>query len=448
MDYFFTKIFISSLRNNFPNKKIRVDKRIIDKLESALQDFIYNVMGFRFGNNYDLGEVRAYFDNICRHISFNDNESLIDAVKKYQEEYVTLIDNHPYTRLFINVLKRIYSKEYNGKLSASSFEYNITNAGRVLHFDDYIIVCRQSRYGEVTLPNIKISSYDRFEEILREYIDSIKESNTFYNTFNNPAFDVYSEDEKIMMIFEGTIYNASSYEFTNMAGFFTKYAEFISDDSFKDMNHVEKIGEAIDDEVYTMVKKSSVEYETPYYFSFILKNHHLELPNTRIGIRYDGDKKVACIMATQSSQITPQNREVSEYIKDNIPRTSKYRQYNPDHLVSLILTFGVLNGMGIKDIEVVDYMPLRCYKTVKDRHMNEDEASYYMMRIVNKNIFTYYKLITICNGIDVREIPDGLRQLSIHLDDTITCESEFITSLYNMAYEYGLKHREEEPTLN
>ena len=22
-------------------------------------------MGFRFGNNYDLGEVRAYFDNIC-----------------------------------------------------------------------------------------------------------------------------------------------------------------------------------------------------------------------------------------------------------------------------------------------------------------------------------------------------------------------------------------------
>ena len=132
---------------------------------------------------------------------------------------------------------------------------------------------------------------------------------------------------------------------------------------------------------------------------------------------------------------------MSKYIKDNIPRTSTYRLFNPDHLVSIILSFGVLNGMGIKDIEVNDYMPLRCYKTVRDRNMDEDEATRYMTRIINNNINTYFKLMSICEGITINEYPDGINQLSIHLEDVITSDNEFISSLYNMAYEYGQKHK-------
>lgn len=437
MKYFFSRIFITAFNDWFPKKRINYSKENLEELESTLNDFIVNVIGFRFSQKYNLSEVRAYFDNICRHLDFNRSLSLVDAIKKYGEDYLKLIDEHYYMKLFIDVIKAMYSSEYDGKMVIDKNNFNSMDAVKVLHFKDLIIISKKERQGELPMPSIKINNFDRFDEILKNYIEIIKGTDTYYNIFSNPSFDSFTEEEKIKMIFEGTIFNACSYEFASIEKFFDKYCEFVLDDSFHDMHKVTKIGEEFDDEVYFAVKRSSISYETPYYFSFMLKDHRLELPNTRLAIRNTekGEKK-AYIMATQSSQITPNNPEVSEYIKRNLPRTAKFRTYNPDHLISIILTFGVLNGMGIKEVAVADYMPLRCYKTIKDKKMDEQSANDYITRVVDKNIYTYFRLNELCEGLEIESVPDGGQILNIHLGE-IKCANEFLDNLYQMAFEYG-----------
>ena len=447
-DKIFTKIFSVSLKRAFPDWSFNLDE---EDLEDTLQDFVYNVIGFSLSQNYNLSEVRAYFDNICRHLNFMENRSLVDAINNYRIKYLELLENHPYTHLFIKVIKRLYSNNYDGSIVTDSSDYNLAGGAQIKHYSDYsehdscvdyIIIAKQNIKDGFPLPNIKISSIDEFEEILKNYIECIKQSETFYNIFTLPGnFASISDDLKTMMILEGTIFNASNYELVNVANFFVKYINFITDESFKNMTSVEKMGDIVDDELYVKVRKSTVEYETPYYFSFVLKKHDFELPNVRLGIRKDGEKSTACIVATQSSQVTPRNPEISRYIKDIIPKTPEFRQFNPDHLVSTIIVFGVLKGMGINDIEVIDYMPLRCYKTIKNRNMNEEEANDYMTRVINKNLFTFFKLASIFEGIDIDQKPDGAGITTIYLGDKIDCKSEPLMYLYKMGYEYGKSHK-------
>ena len=84
----------------------------------------------------------------------------------------------------------------------------------------------------------------------------------------------------------------------------------------------------------------------------MLKNSIYELPNIRFGIEQKEKRKVAHILAVQSAQrIHDKQTEenIFNYVKESIPKSKHFRQFNPMHLVSIILSLGIFNGLGIKN---------------------------------------------------------------------------------------------------
>ena len=447
MDFIYSKIFMCSYKEFYQDDKLQkicANINQLIELEEVLKEFIYGVIGFRFSHKYDYGEIRAYFDNICQNTHFYDYHSLIKAINEYKNRYIHIMDSHPYVMLLTDAIKRIYSPEYDGKLGfniSSQYEYVVGHNATINHKGSMMQIRKNHDSGEVRMPNVFISDIDKLEDSLEEYVEAIKSSNSFYNLFNNKNFNFFTYNEKVKMLFEATILNASTLELSNLTEFFNKYRDFIIDETLPNMTKLQKMGDTLNDEMYFCVKRSDIEYETPYYFSFMLKNSYYELPNVRLGITSNGDKKIAHIIATQTSQFTPENEDISKMIKKGIPHTSKFRFSNPDYLVSILIAFGILKGMGIENVVVEDYMPLRSHKTIRDKSMGEEESNRYMERIYDKEIYTYLKLSELCNGIDIKSFPDDGNNMNIALNDNITCANEFLQNLYNMAYNFGKNYK-------
>lgn len=133
-------------------------------------------------------------------------------------------------------------------------------------------------------------------------------------------------------------------------------------------------------------------------------------------------------------------------IKKQLPTDPNFRFYNPTHLISILLTFGYLNGLGIKLIKVKDFLPFRYYKTVLDKQMNTEEADNYQNRLTNKNLITYLRLIELVDGIDVHNYPELDMGLSIKLSDNIKCKNEFLQNIYDIGYKLGMqtKYKDED----
>ena len=443
MNDLFIKIFKSAydeyyVNLGYPELKLSKDEYV--EVNETLIDVVNSIIGFRVSGNYNLSEVRLLFDNICKNLPFDPRLTLSMAINKYKNDYLKMILSHPYTTLLISVLNTIYSAEYEGLFGL----YTFANKHFIVsHYKDALTIGKMPRMEDDTLPYVLIRDIDKLEKILEKYIKSIENSTTYYNLFKNEYFMDVSNEDKIRMVLEGTLFNASSYDLANISCFFHRYNDFINDDIMPSLKGLDKIGDAFNDELYFKVKESDIEYETPYYFSFMLKNHRIELPNVRLGIKNnDNGEKIAHIVALQSSQITKPNPTFSDEIKEMLPKSSKYRNYNPDHLVSLVLSLGLLNGLGITRIEVQDYMPLRGYKTIKNFHMNEFEGFNYLNRVVSKNIATYLKLTTFTEDVKVSSLPfDGVNMI-LETSEKVMFNNIFLNYLYNLAYEYGLSQKE------
>lgn len=131
----------------------------------------------------------------------------------------------------------------------------------------------------------------KFNEVLKKYIESVFMSDSFYNLFSNKYFENVSFDDKVKSIFECTIFNATNMELNNVEEFFIRYTSFMNDKTFENIRKPKYIGNLFDDELYVMSKRSEIEYETPFYLAFMLKNKRVELPNVRMGIETINDKK-------------------------------------------------------------------------------------------------------------------------------------------------------------
>ena len=211
------------------------------------------------------------------------------------------------------------------------------------------------------------------------------------------------------------------------------------------LNDLAYLGSAFDDELYFKTKRSDIEYETPWYFAFMLKKHRFELPNVRMSITdNEFGEKIANIIAVQSSQITRSNAEISDIIKSMTPKTSSFRFYNPDHFISLIITFGLLNGLGIYEIDVQDFMPIRYRKTVIDARMEEKEAEDYVRRVFDKNIACYYKMILLTDDIEILNNAGSSANLHLKTSEEIHFKNEFLDNLYLMGFNYGKSLKSED----
>ena len=411
------------------------------ELETVLTDVVNYVVGFSFDGRYDYSEVRVCFDNIIRNIPFSNCSNIYDIINDYKNRYMRLIEDNHYVNLFVSVIKKIYSPVYDGKLGSQDNRMANTkfSNAHVGILGNSITIGKPTRIGEEDLPFIQIHDANLFNDVLENFIHTLKNSNSPYNLYKVENFvNFYSSDELAKLVFESIILNATSYELANVSKYFIKYTDFLNDAIMPSLSTINCIGQVFEDEIYFKTKRSDIEYETPYYFAFMLKNHRYELPNVRLAITdNEFDEKIANIIAVQSSQITRSNAEVSQMIKNKIPKTSTFRFFNPDHFVSLVLSFGILNGLGIYEIDVQDFMPIRYRKTVLDTKMDEAESENYIKRVYDKNMACYYKMTLLTDDIEILNNAGSPANLHFKTNEEIHFKDEFLQNLYMMGFNYG-----------
>lgn len=443
-----SRIFLDvykSLPMFYSNKpKIMIDD--YDLLEATLENYLVEILGYKIKYNYEdnYREIIKLFENVFYNSRYKNYDNIIESINTYKEELKDKLENHKYTSLFIDTLRKMYSKSYDGRiLTNTEKDFNFSTIA-ISNKGNSFIIGRIPRKDEQNLPSIHINNIAEFEVILKKYIESVVTSDSFYNIFNNQYFTNISFEDKIKTIIECTLFNATGSDLNYIENFFRKYTDFINDKTFDFIRKPKYMGNLFNDDLYVMCKRSELEYETPYYLAFMLNNKRVELPNIRMGIETKEDKKVAHIIATQSAQtiLNPENfQQIQTEIKNNLPTDSYFRFYNPTHLISILITFGLLNGMGIQEVEVKDFLPFRYNKTVLDRQMDTEEADKFQTRLTNKNLITYMRLISVVDGIDVITYPEMDMSLKLKIEDNVVCKNEFLQKIYDMGYKLGKENR-------
>lgn len=443
-----SRIFLDVYNNFqiFNNNKTKISLEDYPSLEETLEKYLVDVLGNRIKYNYEdnFREIIKYFENIIYNSRYKNYDNIIECIDSYKKEFIQKMESHKYAKLFISTMEKLYSKSYDGKIFSDKSNDLTYSCIAIVNRGDSFTIGRIPRKDEINLPSIQINNIDEFEKILQQYIESIKSSDSLYNLFDNKNYDSLTFENKVKIIFECTILNATASDLNCAENFFRRYNNFISDKTLENMLNLKCAGELFNDELYIKLKKAEILYETPYYFAFFLRDKKVELPNVRFGIEECDNKKVAHIIATQSAQriLDMDNLDkIQSEIKKNLPTDPYFRNYNPTHLVSLLMSFGILNGMGIKDIQVKDYLPFRYNKTILDRQMNEEEADNYQIRLTNKNLMTYMRLIELVDGINITSYPEMDMGLILKLDDVIKCKNEFLQNIYNIGYRFGEENK-------
>ena len=443
-----SRIFLDVYQNlpMFYSNKPKINIEDYDLLEATLENYLVEILGYKIKYNYEdnYREIIKLFENVFYNSRYKNYNNIIESINTYKEELKDKLENHKYTSLFIDTLRKMYSKSYDGRI--------LTNTEKDLSFSTIAIsnkgnsfmIGRIPRKEEQNLPSIQINDIQEFESILKKYIESVVLSDSFYNIFNNMYFTNISFEDKVKTLIECTLFNATGTDLSNIENFFRKYTDFINDKTFDFIRRPKHMGNLFNDDLYVMCKRSELEYETPYYLAFMLNNKRVELPNIRMGIENKEEKKVAHIIATQSAQTVLNQetfQEIQKEIKNNLPTDAYFRFYNPSHFVSILMTFGLLKGIGIEEVEVKDFLPFRYNKTVLDRQMDTEEADNFQTRLTNKNLITYMRLISVVDGIDIITYPEMDMSLKLKIEDNVVCKNEFLQKIYDMGYKLGIENK-------
>lgn len=446
-----SRIFLSVYKNlsNFNsnrNKYFYVEN--FELLETSLEHYIFQVMGFSVINQYNnyklgrisdfeyFGEIAKYFENIINNGDFKSFDSLIKWVNHYADSFLNEIDKYPYSSAFIKASQKSLCTDWCKAV--------INHRG-----NSYSLTIINERDKE-PVPAIIIEDIEKFEKILEDYIETIKNTDTY---FNRPFFELLDSEENmaVQYVLEWTLKNATSTDLSNVEYFFKKFTDFLLDDTFDNYKiHPKKIGDLFGDELYLLQKKSTVAYETPFYLSFMLKNRRIELPNIRMGIEMVNGNKTAHVLATQSSQdmvSKEREHEIADLAKKMLPKSKYFREYNPSHLVSITLALGFLNGYGVKNIVIPDYLPLRYQRFVLEGRKNDEELSNYQYRLTNKFFNTFFRLFEMVDGIEIQSMPEMGMPLKIVLDDNIIFNNEFLQNIYNIGYKNAIMTKDDNERL-
>lgn len=422
-----------------------------EELEHTLENYIMKVMGYRVRNEYVrcmeagipqaflyYGAVRRWINNLIQNFDYSKSRTLIEAIEEYGSNFYLDIAKYPNVDRLITGIKRLYS--------------DIENDPSIIidHKDKMYKISMTGRNNEGT-PVLVINNIEHLEKILSSYIDSVRETDNRYKNVFREETDERC-DRHIEDLLRWTVINVSNTDALDLERFFCKYKSFINDETFSMYRHnVTEIGEILNDRLFVMEKLSSCSYETPFYLSYMLCNRRVELPNVRMGIEKNGDKKIAHILSIQSTQENVNRLEdpkVNKEIREQLPKSHYFREFNPSHLFSLALTLGLLNGAGIDEVVAYEYLPMRYQRFVIEQNKNEEELHEYQHRLTNKYINTFFRLLEFTEDIDIISYPENCNNLKFKLRKDISFNNELLNKAYQIGYNQSKSLNEESMSLS
>jgi hypothetical protein len=426
----FFDVYSDSLDGSIKNcyRNFKIDD--YETLENNLKTYLNYVLGYKLHSDYNdyIREIRKYFENIIVNAHLKNCLDISQFVLDYTYSFFEKINKRPLASIFIDALKKNYSPDFAGTV--------IGNEG------NFYTVARLSRKEEEEIPSVVIKNIDNFESILASFVEKVERSSSYFNSF----FKYMDHKEAISYLLEWVVKNATVSDMTNIEQYFKKYSDFITDNTFDSLIHPVKIGDFLGDELYVMRKRANVNYETPYYLSFMMKNDKtcVELPTVRMGIEHVEQEKIAHILATQTSQINDDLERYNELtlcFKRMLSKSKNFREFNPSHVISIILTFGVFKGKGIDKVIVEDYFPLRLQGLILENKRDDEELYDYQHRLTDKKLYNCLRLLEFFDGIEITDYTDNDNGLRLFLSDNIKSDNPFLQNLYNMGYKAGIKYK-------
>ena len=153
----------------FDNKKIKISVDEYPSLEQTLENYLIDILGYKIIRNYqeNFREIRKYFENIIYNSRNKNYKNIIDCINNYKAEFIEKIYGHYYVNLFIETIKKMYSKSYDGKISLEENRDLLYSTIAISNKENSFILGRIPRKNEQQLPSIHINDIDKFEQILK-----------------------------------------------------------------------------------------------------------------------------------------------------------------------------------------------------------------------------------------------------------------------------------------
>ena len=431
----FTKLFKEIYSKMLSNSKVHPVQND-EELEEALQNYIMRVMGYSIVCEYRrcmktdpssfpyYAPVRRWFINLVQNFDNNKSRTMLDAIDEYGRDFYDKISEYQYVDALIKGIQKFYSP--NG------YNPNIIIEHKDKMYKIFLVDDKQIE----GMPVLVINNIESLNDILRTYIETIVSSDNYYkNIFIDSCDD---DKEKMSALLMWTIINISNEDALDLERYFTKYTSFLMDDTFNNFKaHPLKMGELLDDDLFLKFVKANYAYETPFYLAFMMCHQRVELPNMRIGIEDNGEEKIGHILSIQTTQAHP-NQDfdpiINKEIRDALPKSPYFREFNPSHLLSLVLTLGLLNGAGINKINAYEYLPMRYQRFVNEERKNTDELNDYQHRLTNKFINTFFRLMEFTDGIEIISYPENGCTFSFRIKKDIRFNNELLDKAYQIGY--------------
>lgn len=251
------------------------------------------------------------------------------------------------------------------------------------------------------IPTLEIKNIEEFNEVLLEYYEKSK---IFYKGKINKEDDF---DKTILTLLWN---NATEDDFKNPINYIRRYISFL-DKPFDLDSEYRNIGysDLLESDIEIALKEEPIHEETPYglYIRSTKEGFYYDFPIIRLGIH---DNK-AYIYAVQQDKIKKEENDRNyEYQKkihrklfkvndgfeketeiDNINNPENLTGISPSALVALSICFSKLEEMGIQEIIVPTFLPVR---------YNAKEMS-----------FIYRRKSMIGKGYDVEKVNDSIHDL-------------------------------------
>ena len=306
-------------------------------------------------------------------------------------------------------------------------------------------------FNDETKESLIVEDMDLFLIKLSEYVDLELAAKRRMMPISKDV-----EDNTVKTLIASLFTNASFKDFEDPVKFIERRIDFLKDKTFANYDNgvVIPLGEELlNSNLHIVNELDSVHSETPYKMSFYLEKDgdKYYLPSINYGIS-NGTCYIYSMMnknesKNKDSKFAKDINRLLYKLNDGIEESEEYKEYvengregdYPENISDVSLPFvfaasmflNMLNEKGIKNVDVVSYLPVR-YDSRNLASTNsemEERNDRIQNNATNKLIRTFNRALSHMSGVTVTANPfDVDENMHLRIDDNIVINNELLNN--------------------